>query len=37
MVKDKKQFLKIIKEFELYLVEFKKDNKIKAKNYPSNC
>lgn len=30
-------FLKIIKDLELYLIEFEKDDIIKAKNYPLNC
>lgn len=37
MVEDRKQFLKTMKELELYLVEFEKDNIIKTNNYPSNC
>lgn len=31
------QFLKIIKEFELYLIEFRENNTIKVKNYFLNC
>lgn len=37
MVKNREQFLKTIKELELYLVEFEKNGTMKTKNYPSIC
>lgn len=36
MVGDYKKFLNIIKNLELYLIEFKKDKSIKTKNYLNN-
>ena len=37
VVEDREQFLKTMKELELFLVEFKEDGTMKAKNYPSDC
>ncbi len=37
VLKDREQFLKTMKELELYLIEFGEDGTMKAKNYPSNC
>lgn len=37
MIEDQEQFLKTIKEFEPYLVEFEGDGIMKAKNYLSDC
>ena len=37
MVKDQKQFLKTMKKLEPYLIEFQKNNTMKAKNYFSDC
>ena len=36
MAKDQEQFLKTMREFKLYLIEFNKDSIIKTKNYLSN-
>ena len=37
VVEDCQKFLRIMKDLELYLVEFKKDGSMKTKNYPDNC
>lgn len=37
MVEDCQNFLIIMKNLELYLVEFKEDRSIKTKNYWDNC
>lgn len=36
IIKDYNKFLKKIKEFKLYIIEFKKDNAVKTKLYLSN-
>ena len=37
MIEDQERFLKIMKELELYLIEFEEDSTMKTKNYLSNC
>lgn len=37
MIEDCQKFLKIMKNLESYLVEFKKDRSMRTKNYLDNC
>lgn len=37
VVEDRENFLKMMKDLEPYLVEFKEDGSMKAKSYPDDC
>ena len=37
VVEDCQKIFKIMKDLELYLIEFEEDGSMKIKNYPDNC